>query len=104
MKTGLEQPLWIGNVAVAAIVETRIACHEWPGSLAVQSRKRPLAVLVHRAGVTRAYDVEGREISPEAFDGLFPDQRSSFEQWLRPDGEREDEFTRPARSSGSRTP
>ena len=82
MKIDLEQPVWIGNVAVAAIVETTIACQEWPGSLAVQTRKTPLAVLVRRAGVTRAYHVEGHEISPDAFDDQFPGQRAAFEQCL----------------------
>ncbi len=87
MKVVLEQPVRIGDVAVAAIVETTITCHEWPGRLAVQSRKRPLAVLVHWAGVIRAYNAEGTGISPDDLDAQFPGQREAFEHRLKPGGE-----------------
>jgi hypothetical protein len=84
MKIDLEQPVWIGNVAVAAIVETQFVCHEIRRSLSARSRKRPMAVLVHRAGVTRVYDVEGNEISPNDIDNRFPGQLSAFEHQMQP--------------------
>ena len=82
MKIDLEQPVWIGNVAVAAIVETWFVYHETRHSLSARSRKRPMAVLVHRAGVTRVYDMEGNEISPNDIDDRFAGQLTAFQHQL----------------------
>lgn len=83
MKVALEQPVWIGNVAVAAIVETRFVGHETRSSLSARAWKRPMAVLVHQAGVTRVYDVDGSEISPDDIADRFPGQLAAFAHKLQ---------------------
>ena len=80
MTLGLDPPVRIGDVTVAAIVEQHV--HALPAPvLGLHGGKRTVALLVRRGGTVLAYDAAaGAELSTTEVDRLYPGQRLAFEQ------------------------
>lgn len=73
MTARLEAPRRIGEVAVAAVVETRIDARAIGGTAVFSGTHAPRAILIARAGAVLAYTPDGRPLSLDEVTALVPD-------------------------------
>lgn len=79
MSVALDQPLRLGETIIAALSERTAGGVRIGPALAGHGSKRPVAILVHRDGLTTAFDVDGTAIPSADFDLRYPDHRAAFE-------------------------
>lgn len=77
-----DQPLFIGDIAIAALAERGTTCVGPLKGVLGHGTKRPLAVLIRQANKTTILDIEGTPIDIENFDRRHPGQRAAFEQMV----------------------
>jgi hypothetical protein len=80
MSIGLDRFIYVGGVAVAALVKSSVHCGEYWRSLSAYCTKRPIAVLIRHDEVTMAFDIDGGRIELDAFERRYPGQRATFER------------------------
>ncbi len=85
-KTELDEILWVGSTAIAAVAERWIQGRGGgggrSGGVRLLGGKRPLGVLIHSDGATRALDIEDGAVTLAEFDRRYPGARSEFERRL----------------------
>lgn len=79
MPVELAPCLHIGETVVGALVSRSVCC-KGRNPAWFYGAKRPLAVLIHQNGATKAFEPDGAPITPEELDLRFPEQRMRFEQ------------------------
>jgi hypothetical protein len=72
MSRTLGLPLAIGDVEIVPLIEQRGATIASGGRLAWHGERRPVGVVVRRAGAVRAYLIDGRECAAASLLGDFP--------------------------------
>ena len=73
MTVALGPPLVVGDLAVAAIIQTQVSARQlFGGMIAASGSKVPLAVLVHNAGRLSAYRCDGRPMTLSEAERLCP--------------------------------
>lgn len=90
MTVALDMVRRVGEVAIAAVVEQKVQAFCSVGALSFRGTKRPLAILIRRAGMTWAFDAAGQPISLHTFDCFYPGQRARFERQAGAPGDPDD--------------
>ena len=79
MMVEFDEVFHVGPVTVAALVKRSLHCDFLRGAL-ICGAKRPVAVLIRRDGVTRAFEINGPQIALNDLEQRFPGQRAEFER------------------------
>jgi hypothetical protein len=74
----LGTPLAVGDVAIVPLLEHRSSTVMLGGRLAWHGERRPVGVVVKRAGTVRAFLIDGRECDPGSLLAEFP----ALSAWL----------------------
>ena len=75
----LDDAIRVGAVTVAALVNRSV--RSGPSlPILFYGAKCPVAVLVHREGVTVAFEIDGAQIALDDLEQCFPGQRAAFER------------------------
>lgn len=79
MRTELDDIVRIGAVTIAALAKRSVFSR---GSLGVafHGTKRPVAILIRHDDMTRAFEINGRQIALDEFERRFPGRRTEFER------------------------
>ncbi|NND48775.1 MAG: hypothetical protein HKN60_00820 [Rhizobiales bacterium] len=85
MTVELDQIVRVGQVSIAALVESSIH-RGYVHSLSFYGAKHPVAVLIHREDQTTAFEIGGPPIALDELDRRYPGQCARFKGFLVTDG------------------
>ena len=88
MTIALDNIIALGATRIAAITERTVTPISGIGGAAFHCQKRPIAILIHAARTTRAFDVEGAPVSVEDLTRRYPEQVARFEACIRASAEK----------------
>ncbi len=76
---GLDQVIRVGSITVAAIAKRSVRGHPRWG-VSIHGTKCPVAILIRRADVTLAFEIDGPQIPLDNLEQRFPGLRAEFER------------------------
>jgi len=79
MRAELDDIVRIGAVTIAALTQRSVSSRGFRG-VALHGTKRPVAILIRLDDMTRAFEIDGRQIALDAFERRFPGQHAEFER------------------------
>jgi len=79
MMVELDEVIRVGAITVAALVKRAVHGNAFC-VLSICGEKYPVAVLIRRADITMAFEIDGPRITLDELEQRFPGQRAEFER------------------------
>ena len=75
----MDQVVRAGATTVAAVVKRSVRRSPFR-AVSIHGQKRPVAILIHHADVTMAFEIDGPRIALDDLERRFPGRRAEFER------------------------
>ncbi len=79
MMLELDEVIRVGAITVAALAKRSVHGNSLC-AVSIHGAKRPVAILIRRADVTMAFEIDGPQIALDDLEQRFPGQRAEFER------------------------